>query len=34
MRLHLLDFIITAEGGYWSMFEGLDGGDYSLGAAA
>jgi DNA repair protein RadC len=32
MRLHFLDFIIVADDKYWSMFEKLDGGDYTLGA--
>jgi len=29
-----LDFVIVGDGLYWSMFEELDGGEYTLGAAA
>ena len=32
MELNLLDFIIVADESYWSMFEALEGGDYTLGA--
>jgi DNA repair protein RadC len=31
MKLHLLDFIIVGDNKYWSLFEKLDGGEYSLG---
>jgi DNA repair protein RadC len=33
MKLDLLDFIIVGDDSYWSMFEDLDGGEYTLGAA-
>ena len=32
MKLSFLDFIIVGEDSYWSMFEQIDGGEYSLGA--
>jgi DNA repair protein RadC len=32
MELSFLDFIIVGDESYWSMFEELDGGDYSLGS--
>lgn len=34
LRRVLLDFIIVGEKNYWSMFEKMDGGEYTLGAAA
>lgn len=30
MKLSFLDFIIVGEDSYWSMFEQIDGGEYSL----
>jgi DNA repair protein RadC len=32
VEIGLLDFIIVGDEKYWSMFEEMDGGDYSLGA--
>lgn len=32
MKLSFLDFIIVGEDSYWSMFEQIDGDEYSLGA--
>jgi DNA repair protein RadC len=32
MEMYLLDFIIVGEKRYWSMFEAVEGGEYSLGA--
>src|SRR6185295_2808623 len=32
MKLSFHDFIIVGEDSYWSMFEQIDGGEYSLGA--
>jgi DNA repair protein RadC len=32
MKLSFLDFIIVGEDSYWSMFEQIAGGEYSLGA--
>lgn len=32
MNLSFLDFIIVGDDSYWSMFEKMDGGDYSLGS--
>lgn len=32
MELRFLDFIIVGDESYWSMFEEMDGGDYSLGS--
>lgn len=34
MRRRFLDFIIVGEEGFWSWFEAMDGGEYSLGAVA
>ena len=32
LRLSFLDFIIVGDNRYWSMFEDMDGGEYTLGA--